>query len=216
MFLLSDRIEAGQKLATALAVQERSRFDPIVLGIPRGGAVVASVVSSALDCDFDMIIVKKLPAPAEPEVGFGAVTMDKVFTVNNLMTAELGLSEGDIEQIKNETYHEVIRRNETYRHNKPFPQLQGRDVVIIDDGLATGYTMLAAINYARQHSAQRVLAAIPVGHVDSCRVVGQSADELIVLHVETSSPFSVGSFYQDFSQVSDAEVIRLYQQHNNS
>ncbi len=208
--VFSDRREAGRHLAERLlGFRER---ECIVLGIPRGGVPVGYEISSALECPLDVVVPRKLPVPWSPEAGFGAVMPDGTRVLNRPMVAQLGLSASDIDGIAAEVLREVRRRERAYRGDRPAPELAGRVAMLVDDGLATGYTMLAAIEAARKQGAEEVVAAVPVSPRDSAERVGRAADSSIVLHVSRMLPFAVASFYRSFPDLSDEAVRRLLEE----
>ena len=207
MAIFSDRIEAGQLLADKLAQIKSRLVDPIVLGIPRGGVPIGSCIAKAIGAPLDVIVLRKLPIPDNPEAGFGAVTIDKVTIFNESMAGYLGLNEKEINGIVERVYKEVLRREKVYRKNRPFPPLAGRSVILTDDGLATGITMLAAVKFAWAKMAKEIIIAVPVAHQEAFDLLKKEADRVIVLHVDNAPFFAVASFYREFTDMKDEEVI---------
>lgn len=207
MVIFRNRLEAGEILAKKLLELKLKIENPIVLGIPRGGVPIASQIAKALHCDFDAIVLRKLPIPENPEAGFGAVTLDKTAIFNETLLRQINLSKHSINKIIDRVYKEVLRRNQVFRKDKPFPVLEGRSVLLTDDGLASGYTMLAAIKFAREKNAGEIIVASPVAHKEAFELAKSSADKILVLHISRLPYFAVASFYEEFPDMSDDEVI---------
>ena len=202
------RQQAGKDLADALAKLKGS--DCIVLAIPRGGVVVGYEVAVALGVELDVIVPRKIPAPMQEELAIGAVASwgDHERLLDERSIAYLGVSEAYIERAVEAQLAEVNRRLLEYRGTTDPPNVAGRTVVLVDDGIATGYTTRAAALALRNLKAAKVLLAVPVGPPDSLEAIRPYVDELVCLR--TPEPFmAVGYWYRDFRQVSDAEVIEL-------
>jgi putative phosphoribosyl transferase len=204
--LFRDRRGAGRRLGQRL-LPYRER-DPIVLAIPRGGVPVGYEVSGALGCPLDVIVPRKLPIPWSPEAGFGAIMPDATRVVNERMVRQLGLSADEIVEIAQEVLVEVRRREKAYRGDRPPPALEGKTAILVDDGLATGYTMIAAVRAVRKRGPASVIVAVPVTPRSSAQEVGREADEVIALHISDEYPFAVASFYAEFPDMRDGEVRR--------
>lgn len=202
--IFKDRREAGRALAQRLLAYRGQ--DCIVLGIPRGGVPVGSEISQALDCPLDVIVPRKLPIPWSPEAGFGAIMPDGTRVLNEEMVRALRLSPSEIGAIARRVLSEVKRRQAAYRGQRPEPELADRTVILVDDGLATGYTMIAAALAVRKQGAKSIVVAVPVSPRDSVAEVEKVADKVVVIHVSDWHPFAVASFYEDFSELSDEEV----------
>lgn len=207
--MFKDRIDAGEKLAEYLSEEKFRVKNPIVLGIPRGGLAVGFPVAAKFDCPLEPVTLRKLPIPENDQMGFGVVTLDKKVILNESIMESGLISEDSVNRIVDEVYEEVKRRDRIYRGKTPFPELKGRGVIITDDGLATGYTMLGAISFARSRKAGRIVAAVPVAHREAYEEVAKKADDIVCLHVSEYSPFAVASYYDDFHDMSDKEVIDL-------
>jgi putative phosphoribosyl transferase len=215
MILFKDRPDAGTKLADEIRLGKNDK-DPIVLGIPRGGIAVGYPVAVKLDCPLEPITLRKLPIPQNDQMGFGAVTLNKKVMLNKRLIDAGYVAKNEIDAIVDEVYEEVLRRDRLYRGSRPFPDLKGRTVVIVDDGLATGFTMLAAINFAKDKHALKIVCAVPVAHDNAYDLVSREVDSLICLHIDRGYSFAVASFYRSFPDMEDREVIsilrRVYQQ----
>jgi putative phosphoribosyl transferase len=198
-----NRVDAGNHLARSYS---GPRDRALVLGIPRGGIPVGYSLARAIGGHLDTIVVRKLPIPHNPEAGFGAVAPDGSLVLNQDMLSRLRLSPDTIEEIAADVLEEVLRREKAYRGDRPFPDLEDANVILTDDGLATGYTMIAAIKMVREKEPRSVTVAVPVSPVDTARRIEPLADHFFCLHVSHHYPFAVASFYQDFHDLSDDEV----------
>jgi len=181
---------------------------PIVLGIPRGGVPVAAEIARALRAPLDVLVVRKLGVPGYAEFGFGAIGEGGVRVIDADVVARIGLDPATIERVTQGEREELERRVTLYRPGRPTLDLSGRTTVIVDDGVAMGGTMLAAIGVARALGAERVLVAVGVAPRDSVDRLRAAADEVLVA-LSPQAFSSVGQWYRDFSQVSDDEVVRL-------
>ncbi|MHB0912023.1 MAG: phosphoribosyltransferase [Armatimonadota bacterium] len=202
--LFRDRRDAGRRLALRLA--EYKERQPVVLAVPRGGVPVGYEVARALDAPFDVIVPRKLPIPWNPEAGFGAVTADGTTVLNEPMVRSLGLSGEEIHEVATEVRAEVLRRTREYRDAKPEPAVGGKTVILVDDGLASGYTMLAAVESVRKHSPSTMVVAVPVAAIGAYRLVAEVVDRLVALIVSERIPFAVASFYAVWRDLTDEEV----------
>ncbi len=201
-----DRCDAGRRLAAALE-HLRGR-DPVVLGLPRGGVPVAAVVAETLGAPLDVIVVRKLGVPSHPELAMGAVGEGGAVVVNDDVLAEAGVGAGQFARVEVQERRELARRVARYRRSRGVADLRGRQVVIVDDGMATGATARAACQVARALGAARVVLAVPVAPADTVAELAAAADEVVLLH-RPASLFSVGQFYEDFLPTSDSEVEAL-------
>ena len=203
MMAFSDRVDAGRQLAARLGHLRGDQV--VVLGLPRGGVPVAAEVAAALGAPLDVIVVRKLGVPLQPELGMGAVGEDGVKVINPDVVRGIGVSDGELAAVEERERAEVARRAQRYRAGRPRVPLAGRVAVIVDDGVATGSTARAACQLARALGAARVVLAVPVAPPGWQDRLGQDADELV--SVATPEPFfAIGEFYADFSQTSDEEV----------
>jgi putative phosphoribosyl transferase len=201
-----DRHEAGQLLAKELAVLH-GRKDVIVLGVPRGGVVVAYEVAKALGAPLDVYITRKIGAPYNPELAIGAVASDGTLVLDHDLIERIGVPDGYVQQETARQRQEIKRRLAAYRGSRPEADLNGKTVVLVDDGVATGATTLASL---RAIKAQLILA-VPVGPEDTIQVLAGEADQVVCLYTPDLF-WAVGAFYSVFDQTSDAEVIQLLQE----
>lgn len=204
--MFKDRVQAGRLLAAKL---EHLRGQPVVvLGLPRGGVPVAYQVALALDAPLDIVVVRKLGVPSQPELAIGAIGEDGARVVNEELVRLTGVTEAELGSIETRERRELDRRVDLLRRNRPRRSLQGMTAVIVDDGIATGSTARAACLVARAHGAGRVVLATPVAPPDWIATLGAAADHYVC--VATPPSFAaVGQFYDIFTQVSDDEVVRL-------
>lgn len=205
MRVFRDRSQAGQLLARRLR-RYAGRDDVIVLALPRGGVPVAYAIASALNVPLDVFVVRKLGVPGEEELAMGAIASGGVRVLSRELIEELGLTDEDVERVAARELAELQRRERVFRGDRPFPDLEGKTVIIVDDGIATGATMRAAIRAVRAHRPARVSVAVPVGAPQALEALQDEADELICL-LSPEVLMGIGAWYQDFSQLSDAEVM---------
>lgn len=201
----TDRTDAGRKLAAELA--RRSWTDPVVLALPRGGLPVAAEVAAALDAPLDVVVARKVGAPDQPELAVGAVTADGVYLLDDATLTALGLRRPDVAQEITAATAEARRRQDRFGAADP-PPLTGRDVIIVDDGLATGMTALAAVHAVREREPRSVCLAVPVGSSAAVRRLEGAADAVVCLS-QPPKFTAVGQWYRDFRQITDAEVDSL-------
>ena len=207
-----DRIEAGRTLADALK-EYAKRHDVVVLALPRGGVPVGFEVAKALRAPFDVFLVRKLGVPGHPELAMGAIASGGVRVLSEDLIAQLDIPRAAVEQVAVRERLELERRDRLYRGDRRLPDLRDRTAILVDDGLATGATMEAAVEAVRMYHPARVIVAVPVCAVDSAARLRQTADEIVC--ALTPEPFqAVGMWYERFDQTSDEEVIRLLEQAN--
>lgn len=203
----ANRRQAGALLAQRL-LHLAGRDDVVVLGLPRGGVVVAYEVAQALEAPLDVFVVRKLGLPGHQEYAIGAIASGGIRVVNPDAVALYHLSDATIDAVAQSERRELERREQSYRTGRPPAPLEGRVVVLVDDGLATGSTMRAALLAVRQRHPSRIVVAVPVGSRETCREIGEMADEVVC--ISTPEPFrAVGLWYENFSQTSDDEVRQL-------
>lgn len=199
-----DRLDAGRQLATKLS-RYAGRDDVLVLGLPRGGVPVAAEVARALDAPLDVFVVRKLGVPFHEELAMGAIATGGARVVDHALIRQLGLSGGDVERVTAKEERELRRRERLYRGERPSPDIAGRTVLLVDDGLATGASMRVAVTALREERPASVVVAVPIAPRETCEMLRGEADDVVC--AVTPEPFhAVGLWYRDFSQTSDAEV----------
>jgi putative phosphoribosyl transferase len=204
--VFADRRDAGRRLAPHLLPLADEQ--PIVFGLPRGGVPVAVEVAHALGAQLDVLTVRKLGAPQNPELAIGAVAEDGTAVVNETLFRAVGMTPAQFERTLEREKLELRRRMEHYRNGRPPLDVVGRTVVVVDDGLATGLTDLAAVRALRRRGAARVVVAVLVGSSEAVAMLRREADE-VICHTIPERLWGVGEWYRDFSPVSDAEVVAL-------
>jgi predicted phosphoribosyltransferase len=202
-----DRSDAGQRLAEALGAYA-NRPDVLVLALPRGGVPVAAEVAKKLNAPLDVLVVRKLGVPFHPELGMGAIATGGVRIVNREVVDALGIEAEAIEAVAREEQRELERREKAYRGDVPAPKLEGKTVILIDDGIATGSTMLAAVAAARQLKATHIVVAVPTVAASTHEKMREVADKVIALLVPEEF-YAVGQWYENFAQTTDDEVREL-------
>jgi len=201
-----DRRHAGQELGRAL--HRYSGTDPIVLALPRGGVPIGREVASALDAELDVLIVRKLGAPNNPEVAIGAVGEGGAVVLDEQTVVSMHMDDATLERIVTEARREIDRRVDAYRRGRSLPSLAGRTVIIVDDGLATGSTAAAAVEVIKSLGAEHIVLAVPTGSHQAVTLLRDRCDEVVCLE-EPPWFGSVGAQYESFPQVSDEEVLAL-------
>lgn len=203
--MFRDRRHAGDLLAGLLA-HYRSQDQTIVLGLPRGGVPVAAAVAHALALPLDVLLVHKIGAPSEPEFAVGAVAADGLLLLDEKTMGRMHISRTALEHAIAREREELSRRQQLYREDRPPLALKGMTTILVDDGLATGYTMLAAVRAVRQQRPARVVVAVPVAAREVLDRLRKEADEVVCAEVPPQLQ-AVGQFYQDFRQISDEQVV---------
>lgn len=202
--LFANRIDAGEQLAKQLK-DYKDRENLVVLALPRGGVPVADVVARELNVPLDVIIVRKVGLPANPELAMGAVASGDVEIVNESVTKSWGVGRQQFTEIAQQELKEMARREEVYRRGRPPLNVEGKSVLLVDDGIATGSTVKAAVEALKKLNAKSVVIAVPVASQETARQLQALADNVVC--VQTPADFrAVGATYQDFSQTSDEEV----------
>ena len=205
--IYKDRRDAGRALVPN--IERCALQDPIVLGLPRGGIPVAHEIALAIDAPLDVLVVRKLGAPFQPELALGAIASGQVRVLNEELLEQIpDIDDSVIEEIAARETEELTRREKLYRGERPYPDLRDREVVLVDDGMATGSTMRAASQAVQSKDPAKVLIAVPTASADAVELVADTVDEVICL--DTPSPFlAVGYYYRDFGQTTDDEVRRI-------
>ena len=206
----ADRSEAGQQLAAQLR-SYADRADVWVLGLPRGGVPIAYEIAKALHLPLDICLVRKLGVPEQPELAMGAIASGGIMVLNQEVLRSFHISDSVVQKVAAVEQQELERREQVYRGNRPMPEVSDRTVILADDGIATGSTLRAAVAILREQEPERIVVAVPVAPPASCEQLKTVVDELICL-VTPDRLYSIGQWYQDFSQTTDAEVCQLLEQ----
>jgi putative phosphoribosyl transferase len=202
-----DRYEAG--LAMGKELMYCKDADAIVLAIPSGGVPVASEIAQATGLPMDLAIVRKLQIPGNPEAGFGALSPDGETVLNESLVRELRLSLEQIREQVERTRRVMEQRSLRFRRAKPYPELKGRCAIVVDDGLASGYTMIAAIRWVKKMAPKKVIVAVPTGSERTIERILPEVDELLCLNVRSGFPFAVADAYRSWYDLGDEEVLKL-------
>ncbi|WP_227763461.1 phosphoribosyltransferase [Zhaonella formicivorans] len=205
--MFKNRTMAGKMLAAKLQTLKLTG-KPIVLAIPRGGVVVGYEIAKALKAPLDLLIPRKLPAPLNPEVAVGAVAQDGTTYFNEKLLTYLHLSPESLQEEIDKEKREITRRMEKFRGSKEFPDLKGKSVIVVDDGIATGFTMLAGIRFIAKQQPEEIIVAVPVAPEDEVQRLGREVTQIITLAIPKDF-YAVGQFYEDFTQTGDEEVTAL-------
>ncbi len=206
-----DRYQAGRVLV-GLLKNYAKRTDVIVLALPRGGVPVGYEIAQKLSLPLDIFIVRKLGVPGHEELAMGAIASGGITVLNEEIVNLLHISTEAIDTIQKSEQEELLRREQVYRGKKPFPELSGKTIILVDDGIATGYTMRAAIAALKQKKPAKLIVAIPVAARSTCDEIAPLVDE-IICPMRPVNFYAVGLWYNDFSQTTDEEVMQLLQQH---
>jgi len=207
--LFEDRVDAGRQLAERLAPYAEEH--PVVFALPRGGVPVGAEVSRSLGAPLEVIVSRKLGAPGQPEFGIGAVAPGGVRVLNERAVRALGIEEGYLEMISAREFAEAERRLKLFRGDRPYPDLERRTAILVDDGLATGVTARAALLALRRMNPRRLVLAVPVCALQTAELLRPEADDLICL-LAPANLEAVGLWYRNFEQTSDEEVVRLLEE----
>jgi predicted phosphoribosyltransferase len=201
-----DRVDAGRQLAARLAHLRPEQ--PVVVALPRGGVPVAAEVARALGAPLDVVLVRKVGVPAQPELAMGAIGEGGVRVLNEDVLAAVRVSAADLGAVERRESAELERRATRFRPGRTMTPLRDRTVVVVDDGIATGSTARAALQVVRAHGARRVVLAVPVAPAGSASRFATDADEVVIVD-EPARMWAIGAHYDDFSQTSDDEVVNL-------
>lgn len=199
-----DRRDAGHQLARAMAGHRRER-DPLVLALPRGGVPVAAEIAETLGAELDVLGVRKVAHPSHPELALAAIATGGAVARNEAVIEAMGVDEAEFEALAAPERRELARRERAYRGDKPPPRIAGRTVIVVDDGVATGATMFAALATLRAQAPGKLLVAVPVAAADTLAALSRAADEVVCLQAPADF-VAVGAWYEDFPQVTDDEV----------
>jgi predicted phosphoribosyltransferase len=207
IFVFQDREDAGRRLSEYL-LDYRST-DSIVLAIPAGGVAVAKEIKDALSLPLDLLIVRKIQIPWNPEAGFGAINLDGYVLLNEDLLRHLSLPERVIASQVEKTRETLKKRNLLFRGGRDFPSLKDKTVILVDDGLASGYTMIAAIEFAKRRNPSKIVVAVPTGSHKTVKKISSFMDILYCLNIRESYPYAVAEAYRNWYDVSDEEVLRI-------
>jgi putative phosphoribosyl transferase len=199
-----ERSDAGRSLVEF--IKKGSQESSVVLALPRGGVPVGEPVAEALGAPLSLVLVRKLPIPISPEMGFGAVTIDGTSILNERVVADYDISKREIDGITQRVQEEVIRRAKEYLGDDWKLEVRGMDVYMVDDGLATGYSVIAAASMIRKLEPRMIVLCVPVSPVTSVDAVRPYFDKIYCLIAQERGPFAVASFYEDFHEMTDVEV----------
>lgn len=211
--ILINRSDAGQKLAIKL-LDYKNNSNAIVLALPRGGVPVAFEIARSLHLPLDICLVRKLGAPGNPELAMGAIALDRSLILHQDWLQQHQITQAQIARVIEQEQQELTRRDRLYRQSAPPPSLHGRQVILVDDGIATGATIRAAIGLIRQQQPQSIIVAVPVLPSELVKQLEQEVDQLVYLFAPTFFA-SISRWYEDFSQTSDEEVRQLLQQNHD-
>lgn len=199
-----DRTEAGARLALALG--DAVQGGELVLAIPAGGVPVAVELAQSHSLTLDLLVVRKLPIPGNPEAGFGALDPDGAMVLNEELLERLRLNDMEMREQVDRTMAVIRHREELFRHGKPFPDIKGKTVLLVDDGLASGFTMRAAVRFVRRRGPAGIIVAVPTGAQRTVNTLLEEVDLLACLNIRAGYPFAVAEAYRNWYDVSDREV----------
>jgi len=204
-YVFKDRTHAGILLAEEL--QRHIGRGDVVLALPAGGVPVGHAVAERLGIPFDVLVVRKIQIPWNPEAGFGAVAWDGSVALNQALVTELDLTSRQIEERISHTKQIVLERVQKFKGNRPLPNLRSRVIILVDDGLASGYTMAVAVDSTRKQEPQEVIVAVPTGSMEAVQLISSKADLLLCLNIRAGPVFAVADAYTEWYDLSDEEVI---------
>ncbi len=207
-FVFRDRFHAGKILAEKLREYGGNR-KAIVLAVPAGGVPVGYVVARELAVPMDVVVVRKVQIPWNPEAGFGAVTWDDEIVLNEGLVSDLGLTGKMIEESILKTRRIILNRIRRFRGDRPMPDLGGKTVILVDDGLASGFTMLAAARSVRKREPEKVVIAVPTASLRAVQLLRSEADEIVCLNIRSGPIFAVADAYRNWYDLSDEEVVKI-------
>lgn len=206
--IFGDRKDAGQHLASMME-RFRERQKAVILAIPSGGVPVGLELSRSLDLAMDLVITRKIQIPGNTEAGFGAMTMTGKAFINRELLDMLRLSDAEVDKEMEKVRAELDRRNVRFRNNKQFPNLEGLLVILVDDGLASGFTMLAAIDMAKSQGAEKIVVAVPTSPLSSIVRIQDKIDQIFCANVQDSGSFAVASAYRNWRDLEPDEVVDM-------
>jgi len=208
-----DRLEAGDHLGRRL--EKYKDKEGLLLAIPSGGIPVGLRISQRLELPLDLLISRKIPIPGNPEAGFGALSFEGSLFLNDPLVTELHLTQEEIRKLSIPVLEDIQHRNAVFRGGRPFPDLGGKIVIVVDDGLASGYTMMASINFVKKREPSRVVVAIPTAPESSIQLISAQVDEILCLNIRTGVFFAVADAYHEWHDLSEGEVMEFLKQHRS-
>ena len=211
-FVFKNRIHAGQLLAEKLTEYSNQR-NTIILAIPSGGVPVGCTISKILDVPVEIVVVRKIQIPWNTEAGFGAMTWDGEIVLNRELVVQLGLTEKAIQNSVRKTKEIIDERLKSFREGKPLPDLKGKIVILVDDGLASGFTMLAAVRAVKKKRPEKIVVAIPTASLRAVELLLPEVDEMVCLNIRSGTMFAVADAYVNWYDLSDEEVIVTLEKH---
>lgn len=210
-WIFAGREEAGSHLAGMLE-QFRGK-DAVVLAIPSGGVPVGLAVATHLELPFDLLIIRKIPIPGNPEAGFGAISLEGDMFLNESMVQMLRLSKEEIDELAGQVRAELQARNRVFRENRPLPELKGKTVILVDDGLASGYTMMTGARMVRRREPSKIVVAVPTASLSTIELLAQEVDMIVCPNIRSGYSFAVADAYEDWYDLSREEVVGLLRKH---
>lgn len=207
MNYFKDRFDAGERLAEKLK-EYSDKKNVLIFALPRGGVPVAYKIAEKLHLPLDVFLVRKLGTPFNEELAMGAISLGNTVVLNEEVIDSYDISQEDIERVENRELQELKRRNQLYRQGREYPSIANKTVILIDDGLATGATAIAAVQALKKQNPHQVILAVPVGSPDTCNKLAEFADEVVCLNTPVNF-YAVGQAYLNFSQTTDREVLEL-------
>ncbi|NIS62520.1 MAG: phosphoribosyltransferase [Proteobacteria bacterium] len=208
--IFRNRLEAGDHLARRL--EKYRHKEGLVLAIPSGGIPIGLRISQHLELPLDLVISRKIPIPGNPEAGFGAVSFERSLFLNEPLVRELQLTPDEIQKLSTLVVQEIQHRNAVFRGGRPFPDLRRKIVIVVDDGLASGYTMMASINFIKKRSPSRVVVAIPTAPESSVQLISAQVEEILCLNIRRGFFFAVADAYHEWHDLSEEEVMEFLKQ----
>jgi predicted phosphoribosyltransferase len=208
-WVYQDREEAGAYLAGFL--EEHRGKEAIVLAIPSGGVPVGLAVSTNLDLPFDLLIARKIPIPGNPEAGFGALSLEGELVLNPFLVGTLSLSADEIEELARPVREELERRNSLFRQGRPWPEMKGREAIIVDDGLASGYTMMAAVRNVWKREPEKIVVAVPTASASTVKLLSTEVEVIVCPNIRSGYSFAVADAYRRWRDLTEVEVMSMLQ-----
>ncbi|MEN2985151.1 MAG: phosphoribosyltransferase family protein [Thermodesulfovibrionaceae bacterium] len=205
--IFEDRIDAGRKLSYFLS--DYKSTNSIILAIPSGGVPIGRELKEFLSVEFELLIVRKIQIPWNPEAGFGAMNLDGDVILNETLLRYLELSEDEIKNQIEKTKEILTKRDKLFREGKSFPSLENKTAIVVDDGIASGYTMLAGIEYVKKRNPDKIIIAVPTGSLRTIKKLSKFVDFIYCLNIRESYPYAVADAYKNWYDISDEEVLKI-------